>query len=805
MNAGPDESVPSNMCHQCQTNRGRIVRCENCTKKRFFDPYVKDEEPKIKDEKFSECCPLCCDACNCISCPRKVQLKAVRCDICGWMTCPNRVHPKVKKKIDFRPNDDQKVGYSIYILHVLVPILKRLNEEHIKEKAIESEIRVFMKDYAYTQLVLGFISKLSKIMWKDGCSLVEVQLKKVDCKWYRHTHSSAVKRLFLTCIEAALLANTIFAFNAAGNCEMAAFKETRKKLSLSLKILHQRKSKVMNDGRIPCPPKSMGGCGCGILELVHIKPLDSVSNLLDKAQKLLKTHKLEEDMRDMPEKWCTCSSDGGGQQLRKAASRENSNDNYLYCPRAIDIKTGVLKHFQWHWSKGEPVIVSNALETTLGLNAEPMVMSHAFHQVFSYKRMFESSTKFIEYREKYKTKSKTPKHDIYMKMASRRCLDWCEIDITLEEFFAWYMDYTFDDKGWPIYEWTEAWPLVNLLEDRLRVLGVEFISSLPFKEYTHPREGYLNLGVKLPKESLKPDMAPKIYIAYAINAQELERRDSVTKLHCEKADVVNVLVDIPTLTSNRKRINELKKKQKAQDQKELDMDNTKDSTSEKVVLKKQKETPGIYVDGSDLGEEGDVWDIFRREDTPKLQEYLKKHFREFKDDFGRPLQEVIHPIHDQTFYLTMEHKRKLKEEFGIEAWSFVQKLGDAVFIPAGCAHQVRNLKSCIKVAVNFVSPENIGECIRLTEDFRLLPKNNWAKEDTLEGKENCTSCVGGSCGGLGKFGSQDIIPNNDMTCSCAKYYEGSKKVEALEKDQGLVKKVTILLTPTKKHQNEPMY
>lgn len=28
--------------------------------------------------------------------------------------------------------------------------------------------RFFMKDYAYTQLVLGFISKLSKIMWKDG-------------------------------------------------------------------------------------------------------------------------------------------------------------------------------------------------------------------------------------------------------------------------------------------------------------------------------------------------------------------------------------------------------------------------------------------------------------------------------------------------------------------------------------------------------------------------------------------------------------------------------------------------------------
>jgi hypothetical protein len=29
---------------------------------------------------------------------------------------------------------------------------------------------------------------------------------------------------------------------------------------------------------------------------------------------------------------------------------------------------------------------------------------------------------------------------------------------------------------------------------------------------------------------------------------------------------------------------------------------------------------------------------------------------------------------------------------GVEPWTFEQKLGDAVFIPAGCPHQVRNLK-----------------------------------------------------------------------------------------------------------------
>lgn len=41
-------------------------------------------------------------------------------------------------------------------------------------------------------------------------------------------------------------------------------------------------------------------------------------------------------------------------------------------------------------------------------------------------------------------------------------------------------------------------------------------------------------------------------------------------------------------------------------------------------------------------------------------------------------------------------------------------------------------QSCIKVALDFVSPENVQECIRLTEEFRLLPENHRSKEDKLE-------------------------------------------------------------------------
>ena len=41
-------------------------------------------------------------------------------------------------------------------------------------------------------------------------------------------------------------------------------------------------------------------------------------------------------------------------------------------------------------------------------------------------------------------------------------------------------------------------------------------------------------------------------------------------------------------------------------------------------------------------------------------------------------------------------------------------------------------QSCMKVALDFVSPENVQECVRLAEESRLLPKNHRAKEDKLE-------------------------------------------------------------------------
>jgi lysine-specific demethylase 3 len=47
--------------------------------------------------------------------------------------------------------------------------------------------------------------------------------------------------------------------------------------------------------------------------------------------------------------------------------------------------------------------------------------------------------------------------------------------------------------------------------------------------------------------------------------------------------------------------------------------------------------------------------------------------------------------------LQQKHEQQEKGD-DVQLWHFEQYEGEAVFIPAGCAHQVRNLKSCCKVS-----------------------------------------------------------------------------------------------------------
>lgn len=155
------------------------------------------------------------------------------------------------------------------------------------------------------------------------------------------------------------------------------------------------------DGSIPCPPKHCGGCGIGSLELRRILKADWATKLIEGAEGLTSDYEGPNDCSSEVCSSCCLNSN----EVRQAAFRENSHDNFLYSPNALDIMDDGVNHFQRHWTKGEPVIVRNVLDRTSGLSWEPMVMWRAFRQTGANVKFKDetSSVKAID------------------------CFDWCEV------------------------------------------------------------------------------------------------------------------------------------------------------------------------------------------------------------------------------------------------------------------------------------------------------------------------------------------------------------------------------------------
>ncbi|KAJ3213360.1 hypothetical protein HDU81_001991, partial [Chytriomyces hyalinus] len=82
-----------------------------------------------------------------------------------------------------------------------------------------------------------------------------------------------------------------------------------------------------------------------------------------------------------------------------------------------------------------------------------------------------------------------------------------------------------------------------------------------------------------------------------------------------------------------------------------------------------------------------VWDIYPRQDLTTLREFLRAEF---------DMEASWDPLHDQLYYLDEKKREKLYQLHGILGWRIYQNVGDAVFVPAGCAHQVCNHMDSVK-------------------------------------------------------------------------------------------------------------
>ncbi|KAL5098622.1 hypothetical protein RYX36_002949 [Vicia faba] len=366
-------------------------------------------------------------------------------------------------------------------------------------------------------------------------------------------------------------------------------------------------------------------CCDGFLELRSFYPPSHIADLVDEAKKFVDKY-----MHRMP-----VISDKTHKNLhsslnRKAAFRKESSDNDIYCPEAKNTCPEDLLHFQWHWRKGEPVIVRELLGGTYNSLWNPSSMSRAICQ-------------------KHKTVKAIDCSSLQQKV------------VNTKRFFTSYT------KGWKCSEKRPCcmlklkdWPPSESFKECLPDHFEEFVSFLPYKEYTHPISGSLNLAVKLPDGCLKPDMGPKAYIAFGF-AKELGCGDSVTKLHCDMSDAVNVLTHVAegklgsedvtaieklmpkNLEQDKRELHDIHQDGEANDIISSDTGANDDGASSGSKLKEVEK--GTVEQGDSLLDavdslDGALWDIFRRKDIPKLERYLNKHFGEFSHFGGLPLKEV---------------------------------------------------------------------------------------------------------------------------------------------------------------------
>ncbi|KAK7051286.1 hypothetical protein VNI00_004786 [Paramarasmius palmivorus] len=310
--------------------------------------------------------------------------------------------------------------------------------------------------------------------------------------------------------------------------------------------------------------------------------------------------------------------------------------------------------FQSHWVKGTPLLVEGVLDN-FGISWTPDY--------------------FIE---QYGTQS----------CIVVECQTETNKRVTVGDFFRQFGDYTHrmpaDDSSvggnqssagggvalgpgrWKLKDWPPSTDFKTAFPE----LYEDFSKAVPIPNYVR-RDGALNIASHFPKNTVAPDLGPKMYNAMASHDQKGSKGS--TRLHMDMADALNIMTYAAPAPDG---------------------------------------SPGCAA-----------WDLFRCEDSDKLRKFLREKFHNtFQHD----------PIHSQQVYLDRELREELWQKYQVRSYRVYQRPGEAIFIPAGVAHQVVNLADCIKVAIDFVSPENVERCEKLTREFREQNQSKAWKEDVLQ-------------------------------------------------------------------------
>ncbi|KAG9140563.1 hypothetical protein Leryth_016078 [Lithospermum erythrorhizon] len=668
------ESSEGQPCHHCQRNDWKnLICCLKCQTRGYCETCISTWYSNIPFQQIQRVCPACRGNCTCKLCLRADNLIKIHHDQCFEVELEKKLRGKNIDLVRAKLNADEQMC----------------------------------------------------------CDLCRIPI--ID--YHRHCPNCSYD-LCLSCCREVREASPETLIEDAGN-QIPERNDEREGITVHVQSSNSQPNhsirfpgwKVNSDGSVPCPSKEYGGCGCSFLTLKRIFKMNWVAKLVKNVEEMASGCRVHN----------SASSDKNGFDLRllQAANREKEEDNFLYRPSSQDIRNEGIRDFRMHWSKGEPIIVKEVCDMSSMSIWDPLVILKAITET-----------------------SEEEKKDDRRTVKAVDCFDFSEVNIELGQFIKGYAEGRVRENGWPEMLKLKDWPSPVASEEFLMYQRPDFISKLPLIEFIHSKWGLLNVAAKLPHYSLQNDVGPKIHISYG-TYEELGKGDSVDNIHVNMRDMVFLLVHICEVKLNEWQRTKIKKiKQGFTKSENLeegespilspngDVKNDFKARSENHELTQEQHTGGAStvdnedvqyenlntINGDNFGKScpGALWDIFRRQDIPKLIDYLKSHWKEVGNMQSATDQSVYQSLYSGVIYLNEHQKMNLKEEFGVEPWSFEQHVGEALFIPAGCPYQVRNLQSTVQLGLDFLSPESLGEAARLAEEIRGLPNDHEAKLQILE-------------------------------------------------------------------------
>ncbi|KAL9243561.1 hypothetical protein vseg_017434 [Gypsophila vaccaria] len=754
-------------CHWCwNSDVSSLTKCLSCRVRVFCASCIKERD--VNPAEVEVKCPVCRGNCDCKAC-------------CSTQT--KNVSSQENLKGGCKGSTFQQL---LYVIKLLLPILEQINKKQTAE--IETEARFKGQNLSEIDI------RQSDIGCRDQCycnncksPILDIHRSCPNCSYtlclsccqeysqsgclkgtvHNYSQPRNVTKTHLPglrlCSERIVKSNSAY---DTGSADRAAADS----LSDSTPCLH-----------VSCPPMELGGCDNSLLDLRCIFPLNWTKELEIRAKEAVSGHELPETTDDSLHcSLCARATQAAhkNKEIQEASRRAQSHDNFVYCPSSSDEDYNVLAHFQKHWRKGHPVKFRNVIQCASALSLDPVAIFcsclennpssylQGKHdgEVVNCEDWYEAE---IGTRESFARSLEGYTHRRHKTLRVKAKLSSTSTQSLLDDRYSEIINalplqlYTNPTSGLlniagklpEDFSESKLGPHVYIsFGSQVAVARGELVTKLNYNSCD-----VVNILTHVADATCSAEQLNQISLLIKQKKAEqtsYDRENNVSKMHNEVSGEVEwqndcmegfplvngviaasccspVTNDIPAINPQDNKSPAKRQSSDTDSDASVICSATSDNLCDSIDELSQHER----LESSRLCDKsepcGAQWDVYRRQDVPKLLEYIMKHVEELSYSNGY-LKNVVHPILDGSFYLDSTHKMRLKEEFDIEPWTFNQCLGEAVFIPAGCPYQIKNVKSCINIALGFISPENASECIKLINEIRNLPSNHKAKQVKLE-------------------------------------------------------------------------